>query len=471
MASINTVARAGMSRPYSSPTPAQTIILHVKNFLLTLLAALVVMICQAVPEMFDLAATVRHVGAGNLGAGGADAIWALTARLFGWGAAGAARAVFQAWPWFIFILILFFVARRVTPAWRRAAVSAAWAIALAASVQGLWSGWAAWPARVDDLRLVAPVGLIESAGSQTQRVFINPSARIAVAALKPDLVEREPAGEPPAALLRSPARWRAEDRQRPFSAVLLTGRLAEAKPLIQHLSDSPDWFLASVDNQGLLFLRGDARPQPEIRVPEFESPRDRAIFLAQAALALDAAGLKTRASRAADEALALAPDDSEVLVLAASLAASQNRWESAKKMALKSLAARPSGFEATCLLAWAELETRSAENAFEITTRLARKYPDDQAVLLLHARAARSSKNLVAETDALERLLRLSKNDPESRTRIHIYLGQVWAQRGFPDQAMENYRQALAGSLSPAESREVSDAMEIIQAKRLPTGG
>jgi len=460
-----------MSRPYSSPTPAQTIILHVKNFFLTLLAALVVTICQAVPETFDLAGTVRHVGAGNLGAGGANAVWALTARLLGWGAAGAARAAFSAWPWFVFILILFFAARRVTPAWRRPAVAAAWAIAFAASVHGLWSAWVAWPARVDDLRLVAPVGLIESVGSQTQRIFINPSARIAVAALNPGLVERGPAEAAPADLLRSPAQWRAEDRQRPFSAVLLTGRLAEAKPLIQHLSDSPDWFLASVDNQGLLFLRGDARPEPEVRVPDFTSARDRAIFHAQAALSLDAAGLKTRASRAADEALALAPDDSEVLMLAASLSASQNRWESAKKLALKSLAVRPSGFEATCLLAWAELETRSAENAFEITSGLARKYPDDQAVILLHARAARASKNLVVETDALERLLRLAKNDPESRTRIHIYLGQAWAQRGFPDQALQNYRQALAGSLSPAESREVTDAMEIIQAKRLPTGG
>lgn len=460
-----------MSRAYSSTTPAQSIFLHVKNFLLPLLAGLLVTICQAVPESFDLAGTVRHVGAGNLGAGGADAVWALTARHVGWGAAGAARAVLTAWPWFAFILIMFFAARRVTPAWRRSAVAAAWAIALAACIQGLWAGWAAWPSRVADLRLVAPVGLIESLGGHTQRVFINPAARTSVAALRPGLVEREPAGEPPAALLRSPAQWRAEDRQRPFSAVLLTGRLAEAKPLIQHLSDSPDWFLASVDNQGLLFLRGDARPEPEVRVPEFSSPRDRAIFLAQAALALDAAGLKTRASRAADEALGLAPDESEVLVLAASLAASQNRWESAKKLATKSLAARPSGFEATSLLAWAELETRSPENAFEITTRLARKFPDDPAVILLHARAARASKNLAVETDALERLLRLTKNDPDSRTRIHIYLGQVWAQRGFPDQALENYRQALAGRLSPAESREVSDAIEIIRAKRLPTGG
>lgn len=459
-----------MSRPYSSSFLAQTLILHVKNSYPILLAALAVTICQALAGAFDLAGTVRQVGAAHLAAGGPDAVAAMTTGLLGWWPACAMRALASAWLWFPGIFILLLVAGRVPPRWRRASRVAAWAIALAAAAQGIWSAGAAWSSRLDDLRLVAPLGLVAALENQTQRVFINPSGRPLVAALNPNLVERESPGAEAAALVRSPARWRAEDRERPFSAVLLSGRLAEAKPLIQHLTDSPDWFLKTVDNQGLLFLRGNGGPQPVGAVPEFSTPRLRAIYLAQAALVQDAAGFKTRASQSADEALALAPDDGQVLALAGSLAASQNRWESAKKLALKSLAVQPAGFEAAALLAWSELETRSFENAFQITSRLSRKFPADPAVALLHARAARASKNFVEETEALERLLRLAKDDPESRARVHIYLGQAWAQRGFPDQALENYREALAGGLSPAESREVNDAMETIRSKRLPTG-
>ena len=430
-------------------------------------AACLVTLCLAAPQAFDLQATVQAVGRGRMGGWTSDALVAWTAGVWGWGAAGIVRSFVASWPWFLAVLAVLFSVKFCPPRWRRWVAGGLGIALVTICMLGVFRGFEAWAQRWTDLRLAAPQGLLELLGKQTSHVFLNPSALQAVAALDPTVVAGSPSAGDAATLMRSPAQWRAADRERPFSAILLAGEPGEAAPLIAHLSEAPDWYLAAIDNQGLLFLRGEEPDQLNLPDLTFGSERDRAVFLAQAALTLDAAGQKVQASRRMEEALGIAGNDYDILFRAANLAAAQNRWERASKLAAKALQKRGNGFEASYLLAWALLETRDFDGALERTSALAASHPRDIQVLLLHARAARAAKDFRSETHSLESLLPLVKDDAAATARIHIYLGQSWAQQGFSRQALGHYHRALEGPLSPAETRDIREAIQTIEDKQL----
>lgn len=320
---------------------------------------------------------------------------------------------------------------------------------------------------VDDPHLVAPLDLIDLLKRSQGRVFTNPSARPLIAPFSPDLIDKTLAEREAAALAVSPEDWRAEDRARPFSAVLISGRVYEAKPLIRHLLESPDWYLARLDNQGLLFLHG---PNPDFAatpVPDFELPGDRAIYLAQYSLNLEAAGFRTLAASSMDEALSLAGKDYEILYRASSLSASLGKWERARKQAAAAIKSRPGAYEAKYLFALSLLETRAFDKSYEETSKLRNEYPNDSNVLLLHARAARAAHEYSDETKTLGKLLQLAKDNGSPTARIQIFLAQSWAQRGFADQAIGAYKAALAEGLSDQEAREIRSAIATIEDNRL----
>jgi len=425
---------------------------------------------QALPEAFDLGGAVAATGRGALGGSWSDRFVALAARTGQWEFAEIARATASAIPWIFGFLLLFFLASRSPFRWRRLLLAVVWTAWAAASAAGIWNGWHAWQNRVKNPQLVAPVALAETIAGNSRRVFVNPSAMVPVAAVNPALVDASLSPVERATLVQSPTKWRASHRADPFSAVLLTGNLAEAKPLIRHLLDSPDWHVARVDNQGILFLPGGQPDRLESEIPLLESPQERAAYLSQYALCLDAAGQKGDANKRMDDALGITENDFSILVRAASLSALQGRWERARSLAIKAGECRPGRFESEYLLAWSLLETRAFGKAFDLTARLARSHPQDPSTLMLHARASRASKDFTAETAALEQLLQLARNDPASTSRIHLFLGQSWAQRGFPDQAMNHYKLALDGDLSPAETRDIQEALKTIGGKRLKTG-
>lgn len=424
---------------------------------------------QALPKAFDLAGAINAAGRGALGGSWTDRLVALAAGTGRWEFAEIVLATASAAPWILGFLALFFFAGRTPDRWRKPVLAMVWACWLAASAAGIWNGWNAWQNRVKNPQLVAPIALLENATGRSGRIFVNPSALISVAAVNPGLIDSTSSPVELAILVQSPTKWRAEHRKNPFSAVLLAGNLTEAKPLIRHLLDSPDWHVARVDNQGILFLPGGQPGQFESETPPFESPQERAAYLSQYAICLDAAGQKTAANERMDEALEISGNEFPILVRAASLAAFQGRWERARLLAVKADKCRPGSFEAEYLLAWSLLETRAFGKAFDLTSRLARSHPQDPTILMLHARASRASKDFTAETATLEQLLHLAKNDPASTSRIHLFLGQSWAQRGFPDQAMAHYKLALDGDLSRAETRDIREAMKTIDEKRLKT--
>jgi hypothetical protein len=191
------------------------------------------------------------------------------------------------------------------------------------------------------------------------------------------------------------------------------------------------------------------------------------MYLAQYALNLELAGFRTLATTSMDEARSLAGKDYEVLFRASSLSASQSQWERARKQAAAAAKARPGAYEANYLLALSLLETRAYDKAFECTSGLARKYPGNPGVLMLHARAARAAHDFSEETKTLDRLLQMAKDSNAPTARIHIFLAQSWAQRGFPEQAIAHYQSALSEELSKEEASDVRAALTAIDNKRL----
>ena len=345
-----------------------------------------------------------------------------------------------------------------------------WVMAAAVFGMGAWEGIAGWKNNARDARLFAPVDLIALAKTNGGRVFVNPSATFEVAALAPDLLGGR-ALKDRAAMMGSPLRWRAEDRESPASGVLIAGNVAEARPLIGHLLASPDWRLAFVDNGGLLFLHGEGpnfSPLPDAEIVAGFDLDQHGYVLARTALNYHEAGLKVEARSLMSAAVERAPEDPRVLACAASLAASQGRWERARADAEKALKLDPRSLHAGYLLALSLLETRVPDRAHAIASELVERVPRDAGILMLHARTSRATNDPTSEIASLEKLLTLSEGSTISRARVQIYLGQAWAKRGFPDQALAAYRAALKGGLSSGEESDVRDVVKTIEDNRLP---
>lgn len=126
---------------------------------------------------------------------------------------------------------------------------------LAALAWGVRDTMKASKSDIRDLRLLAPIELFQAAAQSGGRVFVNPPAYAHAALLAPDLFARLPSLDLIGKMCTALPMWREEDRREPFSALIFTGnRLAEIRPLLESLSS--DWYLARMDNHGLLYLRG-----------------------------------------------------------------------------------------------------------------------------------------------------------------------------------------------------------------------
>ncbi len=457
-----------MKGPYSPHVRIANAISILKNPL-PLLASLAAGILSALPGLLDRAGTIRAVGSGLVSESASlqDRLTGLAFQFGGWGLVETLRLVLGTVPWFLGFLILFWGASLLKGGVRTWAAVLVWLLFLGVSAMGILGAFFPSSPPIMDLRLLAPLSLVEVAKSGRGRVFMNPSARPCVAPFAAELVDRSLTEQRAADLVRSPEKWRKEDRAKPFAAVLIGGRVHEAKPLIRHLLDAPDWYLARVDNQGMIFLRGQKPDLAATPIPDFGNQRSRAIYLAQYALNLEVAGFRTLATTSMEEALNLEGKDYEILFRAASLSASQSLWERARNQSTAAAKVRPGAYEAEYLLALSLLETRAFEKSFQCASRLRSQYPNDVEVLLLHARTARGAHDYSEETKTLEHLLHLAEANKSPTARIHLFLAQSWAERGFPEQAISHYQSALAGGLTPEEVRDVRASLATIEEKRL----
>lgn len=331
---------------------------------------------------------------------------------------------------------------------------------------GLWNARAVSASAMRDPRLLAPTELLALAAQTDGRIFFDAHALHHAAMFAPGKLEPGMDPSRAARLSASTADWRAEDRENPFAAVVLTGRNAQSTPLAQSLRTLPGWTATLLDNHGVLFLREKTTPRettPETVAALHPNPRDRAIHLAQAALVQQSAGNPVPARRLLQAALEVDPQNAQVLTRSAMFAAQEGRWRESLDAAQAALALDPRSLQAAHLRALALLETGAVAQAAERINALAAAHPADPVLLSLQARTARVNNDPATETQALENLLRHARRHGTPTGPIHALLGQAWARRGFPDQARQNLEAALEQA-PPADQRAtIQETLDLIR--------
>lgn len=423
-------------------------------------------------SFFDRSETVQRAASGFAArhglaeAGLRDRLVALSYEFGGWIAADGLRGLGTAVPVFLSLLFAAALVSRLPPnpgRWGRRLMPV---VALAVFAWGAWNGFSVWRYGIRDPRLLAPAGLLDKASQIEGRVFFNPGALFLAPLFASGKLEKVPSMESSARLSALPAEWRAEDRKSPFAAVVLAGRFAQSAPLMEMLQASPGWRLAAMDNHGVLFLRGgrgNDEPSVESARKLFAKPAERAVYLAQSALILEALRRSDAAEKLMRHALEFDGRNPHVLLCAASLASLEGRWSAAREAAGKALELTPSSIQASYLLALSLFETGAVSKAAARIHPLAERLPDDPQILRLQARIARADNDPATEVAALEKLLALAKKHSQPTGTLHILLAQAWAKRGFPDQALENYQAALDSTPPPDLRKQVEEAMEVIR--------
>lgn len=444
------------------------------NKLVFLALSLVAALAAGSGSFFDRAETMQRAASGFAArhglveAGLRDKLVALAFESGGWTAADALRGLGTAVPVFLSLLLAAGLVSRLPWNWVRRGGRLLPVLVLGVLAWGVWNGFSVWRDGILDPRLLAPSELLARASQIEGRVFFNPSALFLAPLFAPEKLEPKSSLAEAARLSAFPAEWRAEDRKSPFSAALLTGQLAQSSPLLEMLSASPGWRLAAADNHGVLFLRGGRgmdEPTAESAQILFPHPADRAVYLAQSALILQTIQRSDSAGKLMRLALELEPENTHVLLLSASLASVEGRWSAARKAAQKVLKHTPSSAPAAYILALAMFESGAVSKASAEIASLAARHPYDAQILRLQARIASAEKDPATEVSALEQLLSLAKKQNQPTENLRVLLGQAWAKRGFPVQALENYQAALDANPPPELKKQIEEAMATIRSK------
>lgn len=442
-----------------------------KNALSIVLVGLVAALAAASGAFIDRAETLRRVASGAgfrhgfHEAGALDRLSALAWEHGGWVAADLVGASATATPVFLVLLSAAVVATRLPGVWRRAVFRIWVAAAMSVFCWGFWNGWKASLAAIREPRLLAPVELIEMAERLEGRVHFSPAALYFAPLFAASRIEAGSTPAKSAGLQASLADWRAEDRKNPFSGIVFAGGDVRPGPFLDMIRSMPGWGLAAADNHGLLFVREQAAPEVAALDPakrKFESNENQALFLAQSAMVQQAIGQPEKARRLLDEALEIS-ETSHVLVHSARFAASERRWADVLESAESVLKKNPWSTRARYLQALALFESGAISKAAEQVGALADSHPDDPAVLGLQVRIAARNNDPATEIAALEKLLALGSRAGQPVGDLHALLGQAWARRGFPSQALANYQAALDADPPPDVREQIEQSIKVIR--------
>ena len=423
-------------------------------------------------SFFDRAETMQRAASGFAGrhglvdAGLRDKLVAIAYEFGGWITADALRGLGTAVPVFLSLLLASALVSRLPWNWGRWGRRFLPVVAVGVLAWGVWNASSVWQHGIRDPRLLAPSALLAKASQIEGRVFFNPDALFLAPLFASEKLDPNSSLQSAARLLASPVEWRAEDRRSPFSAVVLVGQSSQSAPLIEMLQSAPGWRLAAIDNHGVLFLRGGKgteEPTPESAQALFSNPADRALYLAQSALILKGLHRSESAQSLMRHALETAPDNASVLLYAGSLASSEGRWSDAREAASKALRLNPASTQASYLLTLSLFEAGALSKAAASIRSLAERHPEDFQILRLQARIARADNDPTTEVAALEKLLELAKKQKQPVGNLHVLLGQAWAKRGFPKQALENYQAALEENPPPDLKKQIEEAMATIR--------
>jgi hypothetical protein len=316
-----------------------------------------------------------------------------------------------------------------------------------------------------DSRLQNPSELIEAASHGPKKIFVNPQARDAF-----DKLPLAAASTDDAAAVQKPSLWRKLDRSQRFDAVLLAGQVSEFLPLLNHLTESPDFRLVYVDNWGVIFTRGLPAPYvaPKIdSIGKFKDAGQSGIYLSQMALMLDAAGATAASQDYMAAALKAAPREPSVQTRAAALALARKHYPEALQFASRALELKPYDLAALEVTARTLAAAGSADAAWKVARELKNRAPsDDMNVLFLHARMASAAHAYTDEQESLEKLISLAEKNHLPATDYRVYLGQSYAHSGLARPALKQLELALKDpNISEQQRLDLTTAAATVRAR------
>ena len=398
-----------------------------------------------------------------------------------WKVGGASLLVWSEWLsaflcWtlatFLALVVLSIVLRFFCkPRARGVLFAAAALLALAVCLPGAWSTWNKRTDRLSNIKLLAPVELIDAVRAlEPAELFATVNAQANLLLFAPSLAGGL-APDQAALLSRNPEEWRKILRTKKWQAALLTGPLTEFRPLLDHFNSSPDWHLSAITNQGYLFLRGSGPSAKSLEAGSFQlsTERETAVYLAQIAERYDAVGRVTEARACLDRAEKLAPDNPSVLAYAATFAAAHKRWQDAITYSKKALALEPDFAQAKIIQALALIELKEPGRAWELVRQVLDRNPEDLSTLFLFARVCKLLNDNSREAETLEKIIAINARSGLPVLHYRIYLGQAYSRMGQAKEALENYRAVLAdGQLNKEQAEEIQDAIATIESRKTP---
>jgi tetratricopeptide (TPR) repeat protein len=343
------------------------------------------------------------------------------------------------------------------------ALAIALGVLLLAGMLALAGVWRGWFSHRDPL-LDSPRLALESL--QAKSLYYNGRAKAWLLAQRPDLLtpeDRDAESERSRAFpqaVENPNVFRQLYRKYRFDALLFVGDPSEYKPLLDHLVETKDYTLRYVDHTSMVFRRDSGKawePADFAAVrARFAKSRvsDQAEVLAQTAMKLLAAKQVEAGKALLDEASQLAPREPHVANALATYYIGRGEWREASEQVERALSSDSHFLPALATKTQLLYGMRRFNEAYELSSQLIAKVPDDPNLLFYHAKIAHEAHAYKAEVAALEKLIKQADADGRPIGGYRLYLGQAFTAMGEAQQAIDAFMLVLDDPDLPAEQRD-----------------
>jgi tetratricopeptide (TPR) repeat protein len=300
---------------------------------------------------------------------------------------------------------------------------------------------------------------------QAKSLYYNRRALPWLLSLRPDLLVPEDRDENsrrarafPEAVQIPTMFWQL-DRIDRFDALLFVGDPSEYRPLLENLAETKVWTLRYVDHTSMIFRRDSGRPWA---VGDFAAvlahfagsrPREQAEVLAQAALKLLAIKQTESARALLHDAEGLAPNEPHVGNALATYYMVRGQWREAAEQVERALSSDSEFLPALATKTQLLYGMRQYDDAYELSTRLIAKVPNDPNLLFYHAKIAHEAHAYKTEVETLEKLIKQADVDDRPIGGYQLYLGQAYTAMGDARRAVAAFNLALNDPNLPEDQR------------------
>ena len=300
---------------------------------------------------------------------------------------------------------------------------------------------------------------------EAKSLYYNGRAKPWLLSLRPDLLtpeDRDADSERSRALpqaVQNPKLFRQLDWKYRFDALLLVGDPSEYRPLLDHLVETKDWTLRYVDHTSMVFRRDGGRAWEladfaPVRARFAESkPRERAEVLAETAVKLLAVKQNDAAKELLDEAVGLDSGEPHVANALATYYLDLGQWREASEQIERALSADDEFLPALATKTQLLYGMKRFGEAYELSSQLIAKLPDDPNLLFYHAKIAHEAHAYKAEVATLNKLIAQADLLGLPVGGYRLYLGQAYAAMGDARRAVDAFMLALNDPDLPDDQR------------------